>query len=58
MDTNPAHVELPLIPLIKETSTGKSDGENVKLRLRIDPKSSMLHRYEFRVPLFDHGKPE
>ena len=58
MDTNPAHVELPLIPLIKETSTGKSDGDNVKLKLRRDPKSSTLHRYEFRVPLFDHGKPE
>ena len=43
---------------MKETSTGKSDGDNVKLRLRIDPKSSMLHRYKFRLPLFDHGKTE
>ena len=58
MDTNPAHVELPLILLIKETSTGKSDVDNVKLKIRRDPKSSTLHRYEFGVPLFDHGKPE
>ena len=29
-EIKPAHVEPPLIPLIKETSTGKSDGDNVK----------------------------
>ena len=30
-DTNPAHVEPPPVPLIKETSTGKSDEGCVKL---------------------------
>ena len=38
--TNPSHVEPPTIPLVKETSTGKSDRYYVKLKLRIDPTSS------------------
>ena len=33
VDTNPAHVEPPKIPLVKETSTGKSDGDYVKLNI-------------------------
>ena len=58
MDTNPAHVEPPPIPLIKEISTGKSDGDYVKLKLRRDPKSSTSDLYEFMISLFDHGDPE
>ena len=57
-DTNPAHVEPSPIPLIKELSTGKSDGDYVKLKLRRDPTSSMSDLYEFRMSLFFHGEPE
>ena len=34
VDTNPAHLEPPTIMLVKETSTSKSDGDYVKLKLR------------------------
>ena len=40
MDTNLVHVYPPPIPIIKETSTGKSDGDYVKLKQHIDTKSS------------------
>ena len=39
-DTNPAHVEPTMIPLVKETSTDKSYGEDVKLKMRRYPTSS------------------
>ena len=55
--TNTDHVEPPLIPLIKETATGKSDGDYVKLNLRKNPTSSKSDLYEFRMSLFDHGEP-
>ena len=55
---NPAHVEPPLIPLIKETWNGKSDEDSVKLKFHRDPTSSTLDLYEFKMSLFDHGKPE
>ena len=58
VDTNPAHIEPPPISLTKETSTGKSYGDYVKLKLCRDPTSSMLDIYEFIVSLFDHGEPE
>ena len=58
VDTNPGHVEPPLIPLVRETSTGKSDGDYVKLKLCRYPTSSTLDIYEFRMSLFKHGKPE
>ena len=58
MDTNPAHVEPSMIPFIKEISTGKSDGDYVKLKLCRDPKSSTSDIYEFRISLFDYDKPE
>ena len=58
VDTNPSHVEPPPIPLIKETSTGKSDGYYVKLKLLRDPTSSTLDIYELMLSLFDHGEPE
>ena len=58
VDTNLAHIELPPIPLVKEMSNSKSDGDYVKLNLRRYPKPSMSNLYEFRMSLFDHGKPE
>ena len=58
MDTNPAHLEPPTIMLVKETSTSKSDGDYVKLKLRRYPTSSTLELYEFSMSLFDHGEPE
>ena len=57
-DTNPAHIEPPQIPSIKETYTVVSDGYYVKLKLHKYPPSSTLYLYEFRMSLFDHGKPE
>ena len=39
-------------------STGKSDGDYVKLKLRRYPTSSMSELYEFRMSLFDYGNPE
>ena len=39
-DTNPAHVDPPIIPLVKEMSTGKSDGDDDKLKLHRGPVSS------------------
>ena len=58
VDTNTAHVESPPIPLVKEISTGKSDGDYVKLKLRRDPKYSTSYPDEFRMSLFDHGELE
>ena len=57
-DTNPAHAEPPTIPLVKKTSTGKSDGDYVKIKLHRYPKFSTSDIYEFRMSLFDHGEPE
>ena len=54
-EINISHVELPLIPSIKETPTGKSNDDYVKLKLCGDPMSSTLDIYEFRISLFDHG---
>ena len=39
-------------------STGKSDENSVKLKLRGYPTSSTSDLYEFRMYLFDHGKLE
>ena len=57
-DTNSSHVEPPMIPLIKETPTGKSDGDYVKLKMRRDPTSSTSELYDFRMSLFEHGDTE
>ena len=43
---------------MKETSTGKSDGDYVKLKLCRYPMSRMSDLYEFRMSLFDHGETE
>ena len=56
--TNLAHVDPYPIILVKKTSTGNSDGDYVKLKLRIYHTSSILDLYEFMISLFDHGKPE
>ena len=46
------------ILLVKETCNGKSDEYFVKLQLCRYPKSSTSDLYEFKMSLFDHGKPE
>ena len=56
-DTKPAHVEPTTIPLVQETSIGKSDGDYFGLKLCRDPKSSTSDLYEFITSLFDHCKP-
>ena len=55
---NHPHVEPPPIPLIQETHDGKSDKYFVKLKLCRDPTSSTSDPYEFKMALFDNGKPE
>ena len=57
-ETNPSHAQPHPIPLIKETYTGKSDGDYVKLKLRRDPMYSMLDIYEFMMSLFGDVDPE
>ena len=57
-ETNPAHVDLPTIPLVKETPTVKSDGYYVKIELRRYPTASTSDIYKFRISLAAHGKPE
>ena len=56
--TNPSHVELLLIPLIKETYNGKSEKDLVKIKVFRDPTSSMSDLYEFEMSLFDRVNPE
>ena len=58
MDTNLYHVEPPSTPLMKENSTGKSDGDYVEINLRRDPMSITPDIYEFMMSLFDHGDPK
>ena len=55
---NPAHVEPPPIPPIKETCNGKSDGYFVKINLCRYPTSSTLDLYEFKLSFFYHDEPE
>ena len=57
-ENNTDHVDPPTITLVKETSTGKPYWDYVKLNLRRYPTSSTLDPYEFRMSLFDYGKPE
>ena len=56
--TKSTHVEPPMITLIKETYNDKLDKDFVKLKLRMNPTSSTLDLYEFKMSLFDHGDPE
>ena len=57
-DTKPDRVKPPQIPLVKQTSTGKSYGDYVKLKLRKDPTFSTPDLYDFRISLFEHVNPE
>ena len=57
-DTNTSHVEPPLILLVKESSTGNSDGDYVKLKFLRGPTSSTSELYDFLMSLFDHRHPE
>ena len=52
------HIEPPQITLIKETHNVNSDKYFVKLKVRRDLKSSKSDLYEFKMSLFDNGKPE
>ena len=56
--TNPAHVEPPPIPVIKETYNSKSDEDLIRLKLHRDNMSSTSDLYEFSISLFEHGKTE
>ena len=57
-DTNPAHVEPPVIPLIKEIYTGNSYEDDVKLKLRRDSTPGKSDLYEFKMSLFENGNLE
>ena len=57
VDTNLDHVEPPTITLIKESPTGNSYEDYVKLKLRRDPTFSTSDLYEFTISLSDHGEP-
>ena len=58
VDTSLSHVDPPPIPLMKKTSTDKSDGYCVKLNLRRYPTYRTPVLYEFWMPLFEHGETE
>ena len=47
-----------MIPLIKEKHNGNSDKYSIKLKLSRDPTLPTLYLYEFKMPLFENGKPE
>ena len=52
------HIDPPQISLIKENHDGKFDKYFVKLKLCRYPTSPMLDLYEFKISLFNNGKPE
>ena len=52
------HVEPPPIPLIKSKNNDKSDKYFVKLTLCRDPTSYKSDICDFKMALFDNGKPE
>ena len=52
------HIEPTRISLIKENHNGKSDKDFVKLKMSWDPTSSTSDLYEFKMYLFQNGKPE
>ena len=52
------HVQLPPIPLIKGKYDGKLDKDIVKLKFPRDPTSGMSDFFEFKISLFDNGRPE
>ena len=52
------HINPPPIPVIKENYDGKSDKYIFILKLRRDPTSHTSDLSEFKMYLFDNGKPE
>ena len=52
------HVEPPNTSLIKSNNNDKLDKDFVKLKLRKYPTSDKTDLYEFKMALFDNGKPE
>ena len=52
------HVGPPPIAPIKSKNDNKSDKYFVMIKLRRDPTSEKLDLYEFKMDLFDNGKPE
>ena len=55
---NQSHLDPPLITLIKENHDGKSDKDSLKPKLRRGHKLYTLDLYEFKISLFENGKPE
>ena len=53
-----SYVEPPPITLFKEKYDGKSDKYFVKQKLPRYPTLTTLDLYEFKMSLFDNGKPE
>ena len=51
-------MEPPPISLIKSKNDEESDKDSVKIKLRRDPASAKSDLYEFKLALFDNGKPE
>ena len=58
LGTNPAYLEPPLIPLVKETYNSKSDEYFIKLKISSDPTSSTSDLCEFKMCLFDYCEPK
>ena len=52
------HVGPPLIPLIKSKNDNKLDRYYDKIKFRRDKTSENSYPYEFKMTLFDNGKPE
>ena len=51
-------METPVIPLIKSNNDTKAEKDCVKIKLYKDPTLEKLNTSEFKITLFDNGKPE
>ena len=51
------HVNLPLIPLIKNKNFNKSEEYFVKIKVRTKPKSKRLDLLEYKMSFFHNSKP-
>ena len=52
------HLGPPSVPLIKIKHDDKPDKYFVKIKFHRDPMSDHLYLYEFKMSLFQNGKPE
>ena len=52
------HVKPPLVPLIKGNDDDIRDKDCAKIILRMNPMSQKSDIYEFKMALFDNGKPQ